>query len=220
MMHAVRCTSPLFQHIDPSMYEEVLQCLHAYEKQYHTDETIANWKETLSSFGIVLSGKVHIIKLDFLGNTTIVAEISSGQLFGESFAFSQTPLQVQIQCAKDTTVLWIPVKDLLHVEGSTCVYHAQLIQNLLQILATKNQFLTQRIDHLSKRGIKEKLLSYLIQQAQQSNCSTFAIPFDRQELADYLCVDRSALSYVLSNLKKEGILSFQKNVFTLLLPIE
>lgn len=215
MNYAILARSPLFSQIDPAEYEGILQCLQAYQKQYQEEEAVCHSGDQLTSFGIVLSGFVHVIKQDFLGNNTLLASISCGQLFAESFAFSQTALQVSIYCAKDADILWIPVQELIHANHQQCRYHAQLVQNMLQILANKNQFLTHRIEHLSKRTIKEKVLSYLVQQAISAKHASFTIPFDRQELADYLCVDRSALSYVLSSMQKEGILTYHKNSFTL-----
>lgn len=166
--------------------------------------------------GLVLEGAVHIIKEDFWGNRSIIARIGPGELFAEAFSCAEIPsLPVSAAAVTDCTVLSINYRKIITVCSHACVFHTRLIHNMLHILALKNQMLMDKLGYLTKRTTREKLLSYLSAQAVQTGSSRFFIPFDRQELADFLCVERSAMSAELSRLKKEGLLDYRKNEFTL-----
>ncbi|MEG2801774.1 MAG: Crp/Fnr family transcriptional regulator [Longicatena sp.] len=206
---------PLFKHIPKDALDEVCLCLHTYEKQYQKNEAILHTGDEILAVGIVMKGCVHIMKQDLSGNQIMMASLSINHMLGEAFAFARVRLEVDIIASQSTTILWIPVSNLIHTSLERCPYYDQLIQNMLTIMANKNLYLSTKIEHLSKRTMKDKVLSYLIQQAKDANSSTFDIPFNRQELADYLCVDRSALSYVLAQLQKEGLILYHKNSFTL-----
>lgn len=206
---------PLFFHILPEQYQNVLACCKAYQKHYKKGSIIAHYEDHVKAAGIVISGSIHILKHDYLGNNTILTPVFSGELFAETYAFANLPLQVEVQCIEDADILWIPVAQLYQPCEHRCDFHKQLIENMLQIMAMKNLQLTQKMEYLAKKTIKEKVLSYLYQQASISKQTSFTIPFNRQQLADYLCVDRSALSYVLSELQKEGILTYHKNQFSI-----
>ena len=164
--------------------------------------------------GLVLNGSVHIIKEDFWGNRDILAEVGVGGLFAENYAFlANVPLEVSVITTEQTEILFLDVRRLI----SDAIGHREsnliLIKNLLAILAQKNLMLTRKMEYLSQRTTKEKLLSYLSAESQRQKSSQFTIPFNRQQLADYLAVDRSALSASLGKLRDEGILEFNKNRF-------
>jgi CRP-like cAMP-binding protein len=170
-----------------------------------------------ASFIVDLSGQVQIVLEDFYGNRSILAQIGKGNLFGESFAFAENEsLPVFVIAAAESKLLFLDCRRLASPCANSCAYHRQLIQNMLKILALKNISLTQKIELVSKKTIREKLLAYLSAEAQKAGKSSFSIPFDRQGLADYLSVDRSAMSAVLSKLRNEGIINFNKNKFELL----
>lgn len=209
--------SPLFKEIKMDEIQPLLQCLSAKSKSISRGEYIFYCGDTHVPVGMVLSGGVHIVHEDFWGNRSIFAEVLPGDLFGESYAcLSNLTVGVSAVAAEDGEVLLLDVEKLLTVCSSNCVFHNRLIRNLLEILAYKNLMLTKKIQHTSERTTRDKLLSYLSEQSLQNNSRSFVIPFNRQQLAEYLSVDRSAMSAELSKLQKEGILSYQKNHFELL----
>ena len=151
-----------------------------------------------------------------LWHRSILGESAAGDLFGESYACAPgAPLTVSVIAAEDCEVLFINIAQALTMCTHVCAFHVRLVNNLMHILAGKNLMLSRKIDHLSRRTTREKLLAYLSDQAEAQGGSSFDIPFNRQELADYLSVDRSALSQVLSCMKREGLLDFQRSHFTL-----
>ena len=212
----ILCTSPLFANMNKTELESMLKCLSARKAAYAKDVYILSAGNNIKDVGIVLSGSVNIIKEDFWGNRAILAKIHSGEMFGEAFAFSKIEkLPVSAVAAEKTEILFVDFGKIATTCSSACIFHTQLIQNMLKILAHKNIMLTQKLEHIVQRTTREKLLSYLSEQAMKSGSNSFSIPFNRQELADYLSVDRSAMSNELCKLRDEGILEFQKNNFKL-----
>ena len=209
--------SPLFQGIEESKYDELLSCLNSRITTFHKDETIIQKGSTLDEFGFVLSGHLHIVRYDYWGNRNILSELSEGDLFAESYAcIPEKEVELSVVAADKCEILFLKADHITANCPHSCTYHTQLAKNLLAIIAMKNILLTKKINHLSKRSTREKLLSYLQDISVEKHSPSFLIPFNRQELADYLCVDRSALSSELSKMKKEGILQYEKNSFHLL----
>lgn len=211
-MNLEKC--PLFHHVDIAFIHQMIQQGSAYSKQYQKNEVLYHQGDAISALGIVMKGSIQIIKQDYLGNNTIIASIEENELFAESFAMSASPLQVDIKAESFSEILWIPIHTIFHV-STNHVDQQIMLQNLLQILSNKNLYLTKRIDVLSQRSTKEKVMTFLYQQAQIQHSEQIVLSMNRQELADYLCVERSALSTVLAILKKEGTITFHKNTFCL-----
>jgi len=208
--------SPLFSGIEENEAEQLLSCLGAKTAAYLKNQYIFRAGETTSSAGLVLSGSVHILKEDVWGNRGILAEAQTGDLFGETYAvLPKRPLEVSAFAAENTEILFLSMHKILTICSSACRFHTLLIQNLLSVLAQKNLMLTEKMEHLTKRSTREKLLSYLSAEAQRQQSSAFEIPYNRQQLADYLSVDRSAMSGELGKLRDEGLLRFHKNRFEL-----
>lgn len=208
--------SPLFAGVEPGDLTAMLGCLSARRSSFPKNSFILRRGELCSSMGMVLSGSVHIIKEDFWGNQTILGRAAPGQLFGESFAcLPAEPLGVSVVAAENADVLFLELGKILTVCSSACGHHNRLLRSLYAVMAGKNLELTKKLEHVSRRTIREKLLSYLSAESQRAASAAFMIPFNRQQLADYLSVDRSALSSELGKLRDEGILSFRKNSFTL-----
>ncbi len=206
--------TPLFKGINDGAIEELLDYFSVGIKEYKRGEFIYHVGECATNMGLVLNGSVHIIKEDFWGNRDILAEVGVGGLFAENYAFlANVPLEVSVITIEQTEILFLDVRRLI----SDAIGHREsnliLIKNLLAILAQKNLMLTRKMEYLSQRTTKEKLLSYLSAESQRQKSSQFTIPFNRQQLADYLAVDRSALSASLGKLRDEGILEFNKNRF-------
>ena len=145
-----------------------------------------------------------------------MGEISPGEVFGEVYAWLGSEMHNDAVAIQPSTGLFLNTNRILTVCTSACRYHTRLIQNLLSVIASKNLFLTQKLEHMSQRSTREKLLSYLSEQAQRVGKESFDIPFNRQQLADFLSVDRSAMSNELSKMRKEGLLEFERNHFVLL----
>ncbi len=209
--------SRLFAKIKGTELDEMLACLTPAKKNFKKGTYIYRDGEQIFSMGLVLSGSIHILKEDYWGNRTILAEVQTGQLFGEAYACSDTAkISVSAVAAQNSTVLFFDVKRILTPCASGCPFHAQLIQNLIAELAEKNILLTGKIEHISQRRLRDKILSYLSDFSKEQESSDFTIPFNRQELADYLSVDRSALSNELCKLRNEGVLEFKRKRFRLL----
>ncbi len=215
---AVLRSCPLFRGIAEEDLTAMLGCLGANAARFVKGETILSEGEPVRSIGIVLSGSAQVIQVDYFGNRSIVANLEPSELFAESFACAgvkEMPVQV-VAKEEDTAVLWIDPLRITRPCGRDCGFHRTIIDNLLNITATKNLVFQQKVSILSKRTTRDKLMAYLMLQAKKNRKSSFSIPFDRQELADYLGVDRSGLSAEISKLRREGVLRCRRNHFELL----
>lgn len=205
---------PLFRGVRPEELGKMLRCLGARRGAYGRQEIVLIAGQAVSEIGIVLSGRVRIVREDYDGNRMIVAEIPERGLFAESFACARSEsLPVTAVSTEKSEILWISSRRIVAPCSHACPYHISLTENMLSILASKNILLSRKLGYLSKRSIREKLLSFLSDRAPGKTGAEFRIPFNRQELADYLCVDRSALSAELGKLRREGILDYEKNRF-------
>lgn len=209
--------SGLFAGVENHELAAMLGCLSPRIADYKKDAFILQAGESTDSFALVLQGCVHIIQEDFWGNRNILSAVSPGGAFAESFAATPgKPMNVSALAAGDCRVMFLNLRRVLTTCPSSCGHHRQIIENLLAKLAEKNQQLSQKLSHLSKRTTREKLLSYLWAESVRRGSRIFEIPFNRQQLADYLSVDRSALSAELSKLKAEGLLDFHRSTFKIL----
>lgn len=212
---ALRCC-PLFNGIEDKDLTGMLGCLGAKEENYKRDDIIFAEGDPAKDFGIVLEGKAQIMRVDFYGNRSILTSVGPSQIFGESFSCAGLDsLPVDVVATEDTAVLLIDARRITQSCSNICSFHSRMIFNLLNIVAKKNLVLNQKIDVTSKRSTREKLMTYLLIQAKNSNSNTFTIPYDRQELADYLEVERSGLSAEIGRLRKERVLDCKKSTFTL-----
>lgn len=206
----------LFRGVSDEEIKEMLVCLGGEVKHYTKGETVYHAGDVVASLGLILSGSVHIENDDFWGNRSILDHVGPGQVFAETYAcVSGEPLMVSVTAAEETEILFLNTGRLLQTCSNTCGHHHKLIRNLLAASAQKNLNLSRRIFHTSAKSIRGRLLSYLSYQALRHNSHFFEIPFNRQQLADYLSVDRSALSNELGKMQKEGILTVKKNAFCL-----
>lgn len=207
----------LFAGIGENEISAMLGCLDTTLKTYKKGEYVIRQGEHLTNIMILVEGNLHIQRDDYWGNRSIINTIDIGEMFGESYA---TPgsgaITNDVIATKDSSVFFFNIHKMLTVCPSSCRFHSTVIQNLFYAISDKNRKLVQKLHHMSKRSIREKLISYLSEQSKYQNSKTFTIPFNRQQLADYLSVDRSAMSSELCKLRDEGLLVFQKNNFTLL----
>lgn len=210
-------TVSLFEDVEKADIEAVLSCLSAEIASYRKKQAIFLEGDSVDKVGIVLSGSVEVVKEDFYGNKNIVALLNEGQLFGETFVCSDVKaLPVSVICVTDCVIMLIDYRKLVTTCSKACSFHNKLIKNMLRIVANKNILLNQKLELITKRTTREKLLAYLSAQAKKAGSSRFCIPLNRQQLADYLAVERSAMSAELSRLKKDRVIDYQKNSFTLL----
>ena len=209
--------STLFANITNKDLQKLHKCLSAKEKFFERDSFVWRAGESVRSVYYILSGSMHIIDEDFWGNRSIIETMQAHTLFGEAYVFSamQNHL-VSVIAAEDSRVLEIDPARLFETCPNGCACHTQLVRNALGIVSEKIVRLTEKLGHIIQRTIREKLLSYLSVCAQREKSSSFCIPYSRQQLADYLCVDRSALSHELGRLQKQGMLRYRKNHFELL----
>lgn len=214
--HPIFKVVPLFQNVAEDDLNTLLGCLDAKEVTFRRNQTIYFEEDIITKVGIVIEGSAHIIKEDLWGNRSILTNLEAGDMFGEAFSCAgEEKISVSVIAAEDTKILLIDCRRMLTSCSSACVFHTQLIKNMLSIMGRKNIQLTQKMEHMTKRTTKEKLLSYLSAEAKRYGKSTFDIPFNRQELADYLSVDRSAMSNELCKMREDGILEFEHNHFEL-----
>ena len=206
----------LFRSIPESDIPILLKHLEAYTGQYKKDTYIKMAGDPADFIGIVLSGEIYICQTDFYGNRSIVASFTAGNLFAEAFACAGiAQLPADILAAADCRILFLSSRTLFQSCDRCSSFHHQLIANLLGIVSRKNLYLNQKLSYISRGTTKEKLLAYLSDQAKQNHSNEFTIPFNRQELADFLGVERSAMSAELGKLSKLGVLETQRRYFRL-----
>ena len=209
-------TASIFSGMSDSEILSVLHCMGAFVSDKEKDSYLLRAGDMTSTMGLLLSGSAIVIQEDVWGHRNIMAQILPGQTFAEPFAASNgTALNISVVVTKDCSLLYLDIHRILGVCPSACEYHTHLIQNLISVLAKKLLLFNEKITHMSKRTTKEKLLSYLSAEAQRQGSLSFDIPYDRQQLADYLCVERAAMSAELSRLQKQGLLTTNKNHFIL-----
>ena len=209
--------SPLFDGIQPSDRKSMLHCIGYRIRNFSKGEIIAFEGENLKHIGIVLSGSVDMVKEDLWGNKTMLVRMRQDALFGETFACGDDNLSVvTFVVSEDAKIMFMPFSRVMHSCTMACEFHHRLIENMVKVIANKNRDLMQKVDVVSKRTIREKLLAYLSIQSQQQNSRYFVSPLGRVELAEYLCVDRSALTRELAKMKEEGLIDYDKNCFRIL----
>ena len=208
---------PLFDGILPDELTALLQCLDARIQTHKKSSTIFREGDPATFIGIMLSGSAHLVREDYFGNRSLVARIAPGELFGESYSCSGVnTLPINVIADEDCRVMLIDCRRVTVSCSNACAFHSRMVTNLLRLVAAKNLVLHRKIEITSKRTTREKLMAYLLSQAKSRDSNYFAIPYDRQALADYLEVDRSGLSAEIGKLKREGILDADRNVFRLL----
>ena len=207
----------LFSGVGEDDIASLLYCLGARKKEYKKGEYILREGEHISDIFILVEGKIHIQKDDYWGNRSILSVISVGEMFGEGYAAPESgALLNDVVAVEDSSVIFFDVKRILTTCSSACRFHNMIVQNMFFAISDKNRRLVQKLGHMSGRTTCAKLISYLSEEAKRQGSSTFTVPFNRQQLADYLCVDRSAMSNELCKMRDEGMIKFEKSRFELL----
>lgn len=207
----------LFSGVGEDDVTSMLSCLGARLKSYKKGEFVLRQGEHLSDIVVLVEGKLHIQKDDYWGNRSILGLIEIGEMFGEAYVSPESSsLLNDVVAVEDSTAIFFDVKRIITTCPSACRFHSMVVQNMFFAISEKNRKLVQKLGHMSKRTTREKLISYLSEEAGRQNSSSFSIPFNRQQLADFLSVDRSAMSNELCKMRDEGLLEFEKNKFRLL----
>lgn len=204
----------LFKGILPNEMQPMLSCISAYEKSYKKNSYIILAGDKVENFGVVVEGAVNIIKENVYGDRRLITTIEKNAIFAESFVAAHLDeAPVSVVAKEDCQILFIPLGNALMTCSASCSFHNRLIHNLVGMLANKNIMLNQKLDYLTAKTTRERIAKYFIDCANIQGKTTITIPYNRNELSEYLGVDRSVLSRELSKLKQEGILEFNKNTF-------
>lgn len=207
----------LFAGISIGETESMLSCLDARMKQFKKGELVLRAGTHLCDILVLAEGSLHIQRDDYWGNRSILGHIGVGEMFGEAYVSPESGVLLNdVIALEDSTVILFDVKRILTTCPSACRFHTLAVQNLFYAISEKNRLLVQKIGHMSKRTTREKLISYLSEQAERNASAAFEIPFNRQQLADFLAVDRSAMSNELCKMRDEGLLRFERNRFELM----
>lgn len=207
---------PFFAGLNEDEILSILHCVQAVEIARQRGSYIFRAGDSTEVMGLVLSGTALVIQGDLWGHRNILSKCSAGDFFGEPYA--ATPgaiLNISVVAEEDCEILLLNVKRLLTACPAACDHHQKLIRNLVSVLANKILIFNDKVTHISKRTTREKLLSYLSAESLRQGALSFDIPFDRQQLADYLCIDRAAMSTEISKLQKEGFIKTNRNHFEL-----
>ena len=206
----------LFSGVGDEEISTMLSCLGASLFTYKKGEFVLRQGEHLSNILVLVEGSLHIQRDDYWGNRSILGHIGIGEIFGEAYAAPDSgTLLNDVIAVEDSAVYFFDVKRVISTCSSACRFHTMVVQNLFFAISEKNRTLVQKLDYLSRRTTREKLISYLSEEAKKQNSPCITIPFNRQQLADYLSVDRSAMSNELGRMRDEGLLEFEKNRFRL-----
>ncbi|MDY2699830.1 MAG: Crp/Fnr family transcriptional regulator [Lachnospiraceae bacterium] len=209
---------PLFENFKESDVKEALEVLSSRTCAYSKDQLIYHEGSYINEMGIVQSGSIRIERIDYQGNRNILAHIEKGQIFAETYAMLKNePLMIDVVANIDCEVLFLNLKKIETLETMKHSWHSAFIINLLKISNRKNLELSKRNFHTFSKHIRSRVLSYLIAQSRQRKALAFDIPFNRQQMADYLNLDRSALSNELCKMRDDGLILFHKNHFQLLI---
>ena len=207
----------LFAGVSETDISAMLPCLEAKAGQYPKGAYVCRQGEHWHQIMVLLSGGLHIQKDDYWGNRSIVNPIGVGEMFGEAYISPQSGVLLNdVVAVEDSMVMFFNVAKIMTTCSSACVFHTMVVQNLFFSISEKNRKLVRKLGHMSGRSTRDKLMSYLSEEASCNGSGRFVIPFDRQGLADFLSVDRSAMSRELCKMRDEGLLRFHKNHFELL----
>jgi len=207
--------NPLWSGIGYSEFEGMIRCMDAKTQKYNKGDVVLLSGDAVNNIGLIVSGSVKVIKEDMDGNISILTELAASEIFGEVFAcagIDHSP--VTVQASEKCEVLFLNYRKVITSCSSACLFHSRLIENMLKLIAQKNVLLNKKIEILSKRTTREKLLAFF--DVQRGVTKKFTIPYNREEMARYLSVDRSAMSNELSKMRDEGLIKFYKNSFEII----
>lgn len=207
----------LFAGVTEEEIATMLSCLDAKKHSYTKGEYVFRQGERIDQIALLVKGELYVQQDDYWGNRSILHNVAVGELFGEGHLAPESGISLtDVIAAQDSIVIFFNVRRVLTTCSNACRFHAAVVQNLFFSISQKNRQLVQKLSHMSRRTTREKLISYLSEESKRHGSGSFTIPYNRQQLADFLSVDRSAMSNELSKLRDEGLLTFEKNHFQLL----
>lgn len=208
---------PIFYNLKKDEIINILKFFSYSKKDFEKNNFIFEIGKPISKIGIILSGEINIIKEDFWGNRNILNKFKSGEIFGEVFALAKvSPNNILVETSQNSKILFLDLTNFSIDNENNSNEILKFLSNIFKISLKKNILFTEKLEHITKKTIREKIISYLSTEALKNRSNSFFIKFDRQELADYLFVERSALSRELSSMKKDGLIEYNKNYFTLI----
>lgn len=214
-METYKCQ--LFNDISPEEYSQMMQCFGSVEKSFRAGEIICDYSKNSSQIGIVADGAALMVRIDFNGNRTILEALDSGCIFGEALAFSgDSKDSIFVVCQKNCTIIFLEYDHITKRCENACNHHTLLVQNLFKMISNKLLVMSSRVEVLSQRTIREKLMCYFNITSAASKSNAFVLPFSVTALADYICADRSAMMREIKNLKNEGIIEMNRRNVRLL----
>ncbi|MDD3593481.1 MAG: Crp/Fnr family transcriptional regulator [Candidatus Gastranaerophilales bacterium] len=206
----------IFDGIDEKDFEALTCCIQAVKKAYKKDEIIFNAGDKITSVCYVAEGKVQLVKDGYDGNKIIITNTVKGETFAEAFIFAEKEKSSICAIAmEDTQILFLNCKKILSICSNSCRFHKTLLENIVKIIATRNILLQERIELLSKKTLRDRILYMLFKEKTKHKTNIFEITYSREQMAEYIGADRSALSRELSKMKQEKILDYHKNSFKL-----
>ena len=207
----------IFAGLGEEEIESLLSCLDARLYKYKKGEYVLRQGEHLDDVTVLVEGNLHIQKDDYWGNRSILGHVAPGDMFGEAYASPENGVLLNdVVAVEDSAAIFFNIKRIITTCSSACRFHTLVVQNMFFAISEKNRSLVQKLGHMSKRTTREKLISYLSEESKKHSSASFTIPFNRQQLADFLSVDRSAMSVELCKMRDEGLIEFEKNSFKLL----
>ena len=208
--------SPLFQGITETELEKMLKCFGAQIKNYKKDDLIIRQGDVISKVYLIIKGEVNIEKESYWGRRIIIQKLYPNNNIGLALVASKnSESSINAVCIQNAVILTLAFSNCTSMCNNACSHHRALIQNLFKIISKENLELIEKIENISQKSIRDKLLTYLSNESIKNKGGVFEIPFNRQELADYLNIDRSAMSFELSKMQKDGLIKFEKNKFML-----
>ena len=208
---------PLFRGIDPSELPDIMQCTGTIPKTYERNQEIIPKPEISDAVGIIITGNVKIRMEDIWGNYTVAASLTRGDTFGESFGFGgKERVGISVFTTTKCEILFMPFMSIVHLSADDRHSHKVLFTNMIKIMADRNLDLLEKMEIVTKRTLRDKVLSYLSSQCRQNGSKFFMAPMGRTEMAEYLCADRSALTRELNHLRSDGIIDYDRNTFKIL----
>ena len=208
---------PIFYNLKNEEIINILNFFNYSKEDFEKNNFIFEIGKPISKIGIILSGEINIIKEDFWGNRNILNKFKSGEIFGEVFALAKvSPNNILVETSQNSKILFLNLTNFSIDNENNSSEILKFLSNIFKISLKKNILFTEKLEHITKKTIREKIISYLSTEALKNRSNSFFIKFDRQELADYLFVERSALSRELSSMKKDGLIEYNKNHFTLI----
>lgn len=209
--------SKIFSGVSEEEIESMLSCLNSRIHSFKKGEYVLRQGEVISDILVLVDGALHVQRIDYWGNLSILSHVGVGEMFGEAYIAPESGvLMNDVVAVEDSTVMLFDVRRIVTTCPSACRFHSLVVQNMFFAISEKNRRLVRKLGHMSKRTTRDKLISYLSEESKKHRSAEFTIPFTRQQLADYLSVDRSAMSNELCKMRDDGLIEFERSRFKLL----